>query len=257
MMRLLVAKAKKALVSGKSIVTAKARNYFARDVGKDLHVKEGKITSKQLKSKSGTKIATSLGREFCIFDSSFIDDWKHIRRGPQIVLPKDIGIIAIETGLNKKSVVVDIGTGSGGMACSLANICKKVISYDINSENSSLGKENAKMLKLKNIKFKTKDGTRGIDEKKVNLVVLDIPEPAKAVDAAEKALSVGGFLVSYSPTVIPMQRFANEIEKRENFILMKNIELIARDWKIEGESARPVSTIASHTGFITFTRKIC
>jgi len=257
MAKVLIAKAKKEVVSGRNLTIAKARSYYISNTAKDLHVQEGNISAKELKKPDGSVVKSSQGREFCIFNSKFHDDWRRITRGPQIMLPKEIGFIIAETGLNSKSVVVEAGTGSGGLSCMLAHICKKVYSYDINQENTELGKTNAKMLKLKNISFKTKDITKGIDEKDVDLVSLDIPAPANAINAAEKALCVGGFLINYSPTVIPMQRFANEIENNPKFILLKNLELIQRDWKIEGESARPVSTIASHTGFLTITRKIC
>lgn len=257
MARVLIAKAKKEVISGRHLTIAKERTYYIRELGKQLHVKEGKIDAKQLKAKSGSAIKTALGREFCIFDSGFHDDWKKITRGPQIMLPKEIGFIIAELGLDSKSIVVEAGTGSGGLACALAHICRKIFSYDINQENTELGKANAKQLRLKNITFKTKDITKGIDEKDVDAVILDLPESSKAINAAEKALAIGGFLVSYSPTVIPMQRFANEIENNSRFILLKNLELIQRDWKIEGESARPVSTMASHTGFLTIARKIC
>ena len=257
MARVLITKAKKEFVSGRNLTVAKARSYYINDIAKDLHVQEGAISAKELKNPDGAIVKSSLGREFCIFDSGFHDDWKKITRGPQIMLPKEIGFIIAETGLNSKSVVVEAGTGSGGLSCMLAHICKKVYSYDINADNTELGKANAKQLKIKNIVFKTKDITKGIDEKDADAVILDLPESSKAINAAEKAIAVGGFLVNYSPTVIPMQRFANEIENNEKFILLKNLELIQRDWKIEGESARPVSTIASHTGFLTIARKIC
>ena len=257
MAKMIIAKAKKEVVSGRNLTIAKARSYYIKDSSKDLHVQEGIISAKELKKPDGSVVKSSQGREFCIFDSKFHDDWKRITRGPQIMLPKEIGFIIAEAGLNSKSIVVEAGTGSGGLGCMLGRICKKVFSYDINAENTELGKNNAKQLKIKNITFKTKDITKGIDEKDVDLVSLDIPEPVKAIEAAEKALAVGGFLINYSPTVIPMQRFANEIEANSKFILLKNLELIQRDWKIEGESARPVSTIASHTGFLTIARKIC
>lgn len=248
MAKLLVAKAKKELVSGKHLTVAKARSYYISNISRDLQIQEGNISAKELKKADGSVVKSSQGREFCIFDSGFHDDWKKITRGPQIMLPKEIGFIIAELGLDSKSTVVEAGTGSGGLACALAHVCRKIFSYDINAENTELGKANAKQLRLKNITFKTKDISKGIDEKDVDAVILDLPEPSKAINAAEKALAIGGFLVNYSPTVIPMQRFANEIENNSRFILLKNLELIQRDWKIEGESARPVSTMASHTG---------
>ena len=49
---------------------------------------------------------------------------------------KESIFIIAEAGLNSKSIVVEAGTGSGGLGCMLGRICKKVFSYDINAENT-------------------------------------------------------------------------------------------------------------------------
>ena len=42
--------------------------------------------------------------------------YRKMKRGPQVILPKDIGIIIVYSGIDKNSVCVDAGTGSGWMA---------------------------------------------------------------------------------------------------------------------------------------------
>jgi tRNA (adenine57-N1/adenine58-N1)-methyltransferase catalytic subunit len=44
---------------------------------------------------------------------------RKLKRGPQVVLPKDIGMILGFTGVGKTSKVVDAGAGSGWLAISL------------------------------------------------------------------------------------------------------------------------------------------
>ena len=56
--------------------------------------------------------------------------YRRLKRGPQVVLPKDIGMIIAYTGVGKESVCVDAGTGSGWLAISLARIAKEVTTYD-------------------------------------------------------------------------------------------------------------------------------
>ncbi len=50
------------------------------------------------------------------------DFLRKAKRGPQIIPPKDFGMIVAETGCGKDWKVVDAGTGSGFLAMMLANI---------------------------------------------------------------------------------------------------------------------------------------
>ena len=59
---------------------------------------------------------------------------KRFRRGPAVILPKDIGLIITLTGLNRDSKVLDAGTGTGFLAAYLANICKELITYENRKE---------------------------------------------------------------------------------------------------------------------------
>jgi len=97
---------------------------------------------------------------------NFIDKYKKIKRGAQILTPKDIGYIITTTGINKKSVVLDAGSGSGALACFLAAIAKKVITYEIREDFIKIVKENKKKLGLKNLKIKQGDVFKEITEKK-------------------------------------------------------------------------------------------
>ncbi len=109
---------------------------------------------------------------------------------------------------------------------------------------------------MKNLKVKNKDIYKGIDEKNIDLVTLDLPEPWKALKSVEKALKIGGFLVSYSPTIPQVIDFVNKINEDKNFIHIKTIELIQREWEIDGRKVRPKTTQTVHTGFLSFVRRI-
>jgi tRNA (adenine57-N1/adenine58-N1)-methyltransferase len=111
-------------------------------------------------------------------------------------------------------------------------------------------------LGLKNVKIKNKDIYESIDEKNIDLVVLDVPEPWKAIGSAKKALKTGGFLVSYSPSIPQSIDFVNEINKDKDFVHVKTSEIIEREWEIDGRKVRPRSQAIGHSGFISFTRRI-
>lgn len=254
MKRVLNCKEKRVYVEdlGREVRTQKSKFYYIDD-SKDFSCNEGLIKKSQLK-KSNTK--TNTGKEFNIFPATFYDDFRHIKRGAQIITPKDIGIIITEAGLNKNSIVVEGGSGSGALACYLASIVKKVTSYEVIKENQDVLKTNMVNLKLKNITSKLKDLTNKIDEKDVDAVILDIPQPWDALDNAFKAVKVGGIIVAYCPTITQISKFSDKVAKNDKLYNVKTIELIERKWKVKGRAVRPVSEAIGHTAFLTFVRRV-
>ena len=239
----------------KVLMNKLGKRFLVKDISKDMHTQFGYFKKEDLKAKNG-RIKTNTGKEFAIFDAYFIDLHKKIKRGAQIIPLKDIGLIVSETGVNKKSKVVDAGSGSGALACFLANIAKEVTTYEIREDFIEIVKNNIKFLNLKNVKIKNKNIYDGIDEKNVDLVTLDLPEPWKALESAEKSLKAGGFLVSYSPTIPQVMDFVNEVRKNDNFAYLKTSEIIEREWEVEERKVRPRSQAIGHSGFLSFARKI-
>ncbi|MBW3022959.1 methyltransferase domain-containing protein [Candidatus Woesearchaeota archaeon] len=230
-----------------------AQEYFVRDTSEDFHIKYGLIRKEDLKKTSG-KVKTNTNKEYSIFTPSFIDYYKRMKRGAQIIPLKDIGVILSFTGIGKDSVVMEAGGGSGGFSCFVSQYVKKIVSYEIDDENISLINDNLKYLGIKNVSVKKADVYKKRDEKDFDLILLDLPEPWKAVENASKALKVGGFLVSYSPTITQNQQFVNALTN--SLMHVKTIETIERLWKIDKQVVRPVSKSSLHSGFITFARKI-
>lgn len=255
MAKIIVTKGLKAEVDGKERTIIKSQLFYVENINKDFHTKNGFIKAKDLKKKNGSIIKTSKGLEFSIFTSTFIDDYKRLKRGAQIIMNKEIGMILAETGIDKTSTVIEAGTGSGALTCALARHCKKIYSYDIIEEHLELGKENARKLGIKNIIFTNKDVSES-KQKNADAIILDVPDAVRLLPMIRKTLKIGRYIVFYSPTVIPMQNFANAINHSEDFILEKNLELIQRNWKVREKSVRPENTLASHTGFLSFARKI-
>jgi tRNA (adenine57-N1/adenine58-N1)-methyltransferase len=254
--KILIQKCKKQYLADleREVTIVKQRQYYIDDVSKDFSTSQGTIKKSELK-KVGV-IKSMQGKEFHIFDASFIDDYRRIKRLPQIIPLKDIGFIIAKTGLGKESVVVEGGTGSGALAIMLARFCKKVYSYDIEKEHLSIAAENIKSLGIKNIVLKNRSMYDCVDEKDVDLVCLDLPEPWKALDSASKSLMPGGFIVSYSPAIVQSADFVNALSARDDFINLKTVEVIEREWEIDQRKVRPTSKSIIHSGFISIGRKV-
>ena len=227
---------------------------FVKNPMLEFNTERGMIKSKEFKNKNGLA-KTSKGKKLKFAESFFIDSYHRKKRGPQIITPKDIGTIITETGLGKSSRVLDAGGGSGALSCFLANICKEVYSYEIRKDFFKLVEENKKFLGLNNLAVKNKDVYTGIEEKGLDAIILDVPEPWQALKNAEKALKLGGFLVSYQTSVVQVQRLFKEIKKKP-FIFVKTCETLQRNWKIEGRVVRPEIQMLGHTGWISFFRKV-
>jgi len=234
----------------KILIDKKGRKYLW-DKG-DLHTSQGIVKEEDIKK--GKKVKSHIKKEFLVYPASFTDELKKIKRGPAIMLPKDVGAIIAYTGINKESVVLDAGAGSGVLSSHLAGIVKKVVSYERNKEFFKIAKKNFDFLNLKNISLKEKDIYKKIDEKNLDLITLDLAEPWKVLKSAGNALKEGGFLVSYLPNVTQVIKLVKEA-KKFSFIHERTIELIEREWHIEDLRVRPKSQMIGHTGFLCFFRR--
>lgn len=180
--------------------------------------------------------------------------YRKMKRGPQVILPKDIGIIISYSGIDKNSVCVDAGTGSGWLAVSLARLCKHVYSYDIRADFIGIGEKNRMLLGLDNLDFVNSDVTKGIAQRDVDLVALDMPGSDKALGSAKKALRPGGTVVGYLPHTEQMKKFVQRLEKL-GFTDMHAVEVIARDMLVRKEGTRPSTKGIWHTAYLVFARK--
>lgn len=185
----------------------------------------------------------------------FPDILKKCKRGPQVILPKDIGVILAFSGVGKNSVVVDAGAGSGWLAISLANVAKKVTSYEWRPEFAELAEKNAKKAGVEGtLTVKRADVLQGIEERDVDLVTFDFADSDKAVPHAHDALRAGGMLFGYLPHVEQARKFFEACEAA-GFEQPHMAECIMRDYLVRAAGVRPENTGLTHTAYIVFARK--
>lgn len=217
----------------------------------DLHTNFGLIKGKDILSGN---LKSNTGKEFIAYDASFSDLLRYIHRGPATITPKDAAYICYYTGVNKTSKVVDAGAGCGILSASLGRIAKEVTSYELNPEFLKIAKKNLDFLGVDNVKLKNNDIYGGIEEKNLDLVTLDLPEPWH-VFKYSSSLKEGGWLVTYLPTIVQVMAAVEE-SKKNNLLHVKTIELLEREWHIEGRKVRPKSAMIAHTAFLSFFRKV-
>lgn len=221
---------------------------------RDVHTNYGVIRKEKLVDENiGSVIETHNGRKFFLIKPSVVDFHEKGRRGPQAVTLKDCALIAGYTGISTGSRVVEAGVGSGILSMFIANIIKPatLVSYEIREDFAKIAQENFNKFGFENIKIKMQDIYEGIDERNLDLVALDLPEPWRVVEHAKKALKVGGYISSYSPSIEQNKKFCDAL--RDDF-MFETIEAILRTWDME--VVRPHSRMIGHTGFITFARLV-
>jgi tRNA (adenine57-N1/adenine58-N1)-methyltransferase len=234
----------------KIIIDKKNRRHFWKSG--DLHIEEGTIKEKEIKRKC-SKVSTHLGKILTKFDSKFPDIIHEFKTGPAIIIPKDIGTIISNTGVNSKSKIVDAGTGSGILAAHLSNITDNVTTYEANKKHFKIAKANLKKISSK-AKIKNEDISKGIKEKNLDLITLDLPNPDKILSHATKSLKSGAYLVCYLPNITQVQELLKSA-KNHQFILEKITETLEREWTINDKICRPKHQMLGHTAFLVFFRK--
>ena len=186
------------------------------------------------------------------------DLFRKLTRGPQIITLKDAGIISAFTGISSGDLVVDAGAGSGFLAIYLGNLVKpdgKVVSYEVREDFAKLAARNVKKAGLeKYVTVKEKDIFKGIDEKNVDVITLDMPEPWHAVANVKKALKDGGYVVGYVPTVEQVRKFVLECEK-SGLKHEQTVECNVREMLVGERGTRPQTKGLMHTGYLSFARK--
>jgi len=81
----------------------------------------------------GSWIYTNLGKPFCLLRPNIQEFSRRVRRQTQIIYPKDIGFILVSLNIYPGAIVVECGTGSGGLTSVLAHFVGdtgRVVSYE-------------------------------------------------------------------------------------------------------------------------------
>jgi len=251
------------------LIDEKGKKYLIKlEKGKEFAFHKGKVLHNEiLTKKEGDFVFSSKKEKLLIFSPPLRDFVLKMKRGAQIIYPKDMGPILIYGDIFPGAKVLEAGIGSGALTIALLRAVGKngvVISYEKREDFIKIAQKNIENFfkKVKNagergkLIIKKGDVYEKIEEKDFDRVIFDLAEPWRAIDNAQKALKPGGILICYNPTVIQIEKVAREI-KRKNFYLEGIYEFLMRGWDINEKSFRPQHRMVAHTGFIVVARKLC
>ena len=228
--------------------------------GQSVHTHRGILKHDDLIGKSwGTQVFSHTGSPFFILKPSIADIIRTTKRNTQIMYPKDIGFILITMGIGPGSRIIEAGSGSGGLTQALAYMVGEtglVISYEKREEMQRLARTNLAAMGLeKRAIFKLSDIENGFEEKEVDAIFLDLPNPYDYLPQVRQALKSGGYFGTILPTTNQVMKTLVEL-RRNTFAFTDVCELMLRYYKPEADRLRPTDRMVAHTGFLIFSRKI-
>jgi len=202
----------------------------------------------------GQVLETSKGYKFFVLKPSIADLVVNVTRKTNIMYPKDIGYILMNSTLRDGAKVIEVGTGSAGMTTVLAILVGpngKVFSFDRREEHLNNAKKNLEKYGLLNrvvleVRDVAIDGF-GVDE--ADLCIIDLPEPWTIIPHAKKSLKGGGTVSIVVPTIEQVQETFKSL-KNHNFVRIKAIELLEREIYLREGITRPKERMVAHTVYV-------
>tara|TARA_B100001996_G_scaffold351058_1_gene310839 strand:- start:710 stop:1453 length:744 start_codon:yes stop_codon:yes gene_type:complete len=203
-----------------------------------------------------------MGIEFDLFGKSsnllpynLLDIQKNLRRGPQIISPKDIAWILYSSDIKSNDIVVEAGGGSGALTTALAQAASpngKVITFEKNKKHYNIVKNNLDLSPYSNIvELRNEELSAQTSSISCNSIILDLPEPQSLIAWAEMSLQLGGKILCYVPTINQVEKLLTVLG---NWREIDINEILHRTWQTKLDAIRPDTNILGHTGFIVSAR---
>lgn len=211
----------------------------------------------------GTVVATNLGRRLLALRPTFAEQVVERKRRAQPIYPKDLGAIVVHADVSPGDLVVEAGTGTGALTLAAVRAvgpAGRVVSYEVREDFHAAAR--AAVVEVMgavppNLELKVGDVyEEGFTERDADRVLLDLPEPWRALPGAAGALRPGGMVFALCPNATQVQRFCDALREVGGFGLIETVEVLERGWTVRGRSLRPSHRMVAHTGFLTFARRL-
>ena len=210
----------------------------------------------------GIIVTTQMGARLLAVRPTFAEQVTGRVRQAQPIYPKDLGAILVAADIHPGARVVEAGTGTGGLTMAALRAVGPegvVVSYEQREEFlEAARKAIADTLGSlpSNLTLKLGDVYEGMEERDMDRVLLDLPEPWQAVPGAKAALRPGGIVFAHCPNVSQVQRFFDCLREVRGFGMLEAFEVLQRGWTVRGRSMRPSHRMVAHTGFLCFARRL-
>ncbi len=239
------------------LVDPRGRRYLVRLVpGAAFHTHAGILDHAEVIGRhQGATVVASTGRRFVALRPTLADVVLKMPRGAQVIYPKDLGAILLAADVGPGVRVLEAGVGSGALSMAMLRSGAEVLGYELRPDFAERARANVADYLGPGARYRVeeRDVYEGMDERGMDRVVLDLPEPWRVLAHARGALRPGGILVAYLPSITQVAELRSRLE-HSGFGLAETAELLRRTWHVEARSVRPDHRMVAHTGFLTSAR---
>lgn len=248
------------------LIDGKGRRYMLNlVVGSQFHSHRGAVEHDHMIGlEEGSTVGSTGGTTFTVFRPTLADFVLKMRRGAQLIYPKDIALMLVYADIFPGARVLEAGTGSGSLTLALARAAGPegwVVSYESRDDHHHRAVDNveawyrARGGKPEALELRVGDVYEVGADELFDRLVLDLPEPWRAIGTTTRALVPGGIVCCYLPTVPQVMRTVEAL-RAGDFGLIDTFEGLVRTWNVEDRSVRPDHRMVAHTGFIVTARKL-
>lgn len=246
------------------LVDDKGRRFLLRlDPARTFQYHQGAVAHADIIGReSGTWVRSSSGGHLLLLRPRLADFILKMKRGPQVVYPKDLGPILIYADVGPGMTVLEAGSGSGALTLALLRAVGesgRVVSADIREDHAAHARKTVTKWFGEvppNLDLRIGDVADLVEEVRPDRLILDLPSPAAALAAAARHQPSGGVVGAYLPTVPQVQQLVELARELGAFAEIEVKEFLFRDWNVDGRSVRPEHRMIGHTGFLVFMRRI-
>lgn len=184
-----------------------------------------------------------------------------LARPAEPIFAKDAAAMLMHADIRAGDSVIEVGVGAGLFTIALLRAigpAGHLTSYELRADLAEVARANVRDWygEAAGWRLVVRDGATGFDERGVDRVTMDLPEPGPILGAAADALRPGGSLAVYLPTVLQVKELHEHLDAAGAFGRTRTLEVLERGWHVDGRSVRPDHRMIAHTAFLTFARRL-
>lgn len=246
------------------LIDGKGRHFLLRlESGRTFQFHNGMLEHDALIGAEDGSWFTSTGNaRMLLLRPRLADFLLKMKRGAQIVYPKDLGPILVFADIGPGMIVLEAGTGSGALTLGLSRAVGptgRVVTVESRDDHAAHARKTLERWFGEvpdNVDMRTGDVADHVADVLPERIVLDVPEPWHTLETAAQHQPNGGVVCAYLPTVPQVQQTVEKARDLERFAEIEVTEFLMREWNVKGRSVRPDHSMVGHTGFLIFMRKV-
>jgi len=245
------------------LIDRKKRRYLTTLVeGGEFHSHAGALPHDHIIGQAeGQEFRSGRNAAYLVVRPTLSDFILKMKRGAQVIYPKDIGPILMLADIFPGARVLESGLGSGALSMSMLRAGADITGYEIREDFATQAVANVTEFLgegvLDRYDVHIRSAYEPFEHMDFDRIVLDLPEPWSVTPHAKNGLAPGGIILAYTPSIIQAAKFKASLNEH-GFGMAETIEVLNRGWHVEPEhnAVRPDHRMVAHTGFLTTARRL-